>query len=110
MITLAIFILFVAFYALYYTSKKATLTYNHSIEKWMKNHPSQTKFFGVSLLIIAYLIWVATTAFGVGSLVFSIALMTIGSLIVILKPLEYITFKNIFLLFILIGIIEFYYS
>lgn len=110
MITIAICTLVLAFYTLYYTSKKAPLTHNHSIEKWMKNNPSQTKITGVVLLILAYILWISATALGVGTFAFLVALMTIGSLIVILKPLEHITFKNVAILFLLIGIVEFYYS
>ncbi|MGQ7946838.1 hypothetical protein [Flavobacterium sp. WC2509] len=110
MITIANSILFFAFYTLYYTSKRVPLTYNLGFEKWLQRNPNSTKIIGISLLVTSYLLWVFITAFGVGTLLFVIALMTIGSLIVILKPLQIIPLKTILLLFIIIEFLEIYYS
>ena len=110
MITIAVCILFLAFYTLYYTSKRVRLSYNIGFEKWMQKNPSFTKTIGITLLATAYVLWISATAFGVGSLSFVIALMTIGSLIVILKPLKIIPVQTIIALFAIIGIIEIYYS
>lgn len=110
MITIAVCILFLAFYTLYYTSKRVRLSYNIGFEKWMKKNPNPTKIIGITLLATAYVLWISATALGVGSLLFVIALMTIGSLIVILKPLKIIPIQTIIALFAIIGIIEIYYS
>ncbi|WP_281638107.1 hypothetical protein [Flavobacterium marginilacus] len=110
MITIAICVLFLAFYTLYYTSKRASLTYTFSFEKWMRNHPASTKIIGITLLLVAYILWIATFGLGSGTLFFFIALMTIGSLIVILKPLKIIKFEILILLLSLIAILEIYYS
>ncbi|MES2574192.1 MAG: hypothetical protein V4572_04575 [Bacteroidota bacterium] len=110
MITIAISILFLAFYALYYTSKRVHLSYNLGFENWMKKNPKSTKIIGITLLVVAYLLWICVTAFGVGTLLFFIALMTIASLIVILKPLKITSPKTVLLLFSIMGLLEVYYS
>lgn len=110
MITIAICVLFLAFYTLYYTSKRASLTYKFSFEKWMRNNPIATKIIGLCLLVAAYFLWIYSMGLGSGSLFFVVALMTIGSLIVILKPLKIIPLKNIVFLFIVLEILEMYYS
>lgn len=110
MITIAIGLLFLAFYALYYTSKRVPLSYDNDFEKWMKKNPNSIKIAGITLLVLSYFLWVFATALGSGTLLFFIALMTIGSLIVILKPLQIINSKSVLLLFVVMGFFEMYYS
>lgn len=109
MITIASLFVFISFYMLYYTSKKAVLSYDYGFEKWMNNNPRPTKISGLVLLLLAYFLWLFTTALGSGTLLFFIQLMTIGSLIVILSPLKVINTKAVAVLFILSGLIEIYY-
>ncbi|WP_431243707.1 hypothetical protein ACQ9BO_03905 [Flavobacterium sp. P21] len=52
MITIASLVVFLAFYTLYYTSKRATLSYDLGFEKWMQRNPRQTKITGLFLLVI----------------------------------------------------------
>ncbi|WP_444660172.1 hypothetical protein [Flavobacterium columnare] len=110
MITIASSILFSSFYALYNTSKRVPLSYNSGLEKWMKNNPNSTKTIGLTLLVVAYILWVLATSFGVGTLLFVIELMVIGSFIVILKPLKIVNFEMLIILFSTILILEIYYS
>ncbi|MCD0469623.1 hypothetical protein [Flavobacterium sp. JAS] len=110
MITIASLIVFLAFYTLYYTSKRAVLSYDLGFEKWMKKNPKQTKISGFVLLLLAYSLWLFTQSLGCGTLMFFIQLMTIGSLIIILKPLKKVNGKVILALFILIALLEFYYN
>ncbi|WET04959.1 hypothetical protein NYQ10_05795 [Flavobacterium johnsoniae] len=109
MITIASLIVFLAFYTLYYTSKRAVLSYDLGFEKWMKNNPKPTKFIGLFLLLTAYLMWLFTQSLGCGTLMFFIQLMTIGSLIVILQPLKKVNSKALLALLIIIALLEFYY-
>jgi hypothetical protein len=76
----------------------------------MKKNPKLTKIIGVSLLFISYILWLYIASVGSGTLLYIIELMTIGSLIVILKPLKIINSKSLLLLFVLIGFFEVYYS
>lgn len=110
MFTITSAILFSAFYSLYYTSKRVPLTYNLGVERWMHDNPKPTKITGVILLIIAYVLCLYISALGSGSLLFMIELMTIGSLIIILKPLKIVPLKNIAILFIVLEVLEMYYS
>jgi hypothetical protein len=110
MITIAVSLLFLAFYTLYYTSKRVPLSYNNGFEKWMKNNTNPVKIIGLILLVLSYILWVFATAFGAGTLLFFIGLMTIGSLFVILKPLKIINSKILLLLFVIMGFFEMYYS
>jgi hypothetical protein len=110
MITIASLIVFLAFYTLYYTSKRAVLSYDLGFEKWMKKNPKQTKITGLALLLLAYSLWLFTQSLGCGTLMFFIQLMAIGSLIIILKPLKKVNIKIILALFTLIALLEFYYN
>lgn len=110
MITIASLIVFLAFYTLYYTSKRAVLSYDFGFEKWMKRNPKQTKITGLALLVTAYIIWLFTQSFGCGTLMFFIQLMTIGSLIIILAPLKKVNSKAILAIVILIALLELYYN
>lgn len=110
MITIASLIVFLAFYTLYYTSKRAVLSYDLGFEKWMKNNPKQTKITGLSLLLLAYAFWLFTQSLGCGTLMFFIQLMAVGSLIIILTPLKKISSKALLLLFLIIALLEFYYN
>ncbi|MCC9017983.1 hypothetical protein [Flavobacterium lipolyticum] len=109
MITIASLIVFLAFYTLYYTSKRATLSYDLGFEKWMKSNPKPTKFLGLGLLLLAYVLWLLTQSLCCGTLMFFIQLMTIGSLIIILAPLKKISRFAILGFFILAALLEFYY-
>lgn len=110
MVTIASLIVFLAFYTLYYTSKRAVLSYDLGFEKWMKKNPKQTKITGLALLLLAYSLWLFTQSLGCGTLMFFIQLMAVGSLIIILKPLKKVNSKVILALFILIALLEFYYN
>jgi hypothetical protein len=110
MITIASLIVFLAFYTLYYTSKRATLSYDLGFEKWMKKNPKETKITGLGLLLAAYSVWLYTQSLGCGTLMFFIQLMTIGSLIIILAPLKKVNSKVIASLFIIAAVLEIYFN
>lgn len=110
MITIASLIVFLAFYTLYYTSKRAVLSYDLGFEKWMKKNPKQTKITGLALLVTAYAMWLFTQSLGCGTLMFLIQLMTIGSLIIILMPLKKVNSKALFVLLLLAALLEFYFN
>lgn len=109
MITIASLIVFLAFYTLYYTSKRAALSYDLGFEKWMQKNPRQTKITGLLLLASAYSVWLFSQSLCCGTFMFFIQLMTIGSLIIILKPLKKVNSIALLLLFIIVALLEFYY-
>lgn len=110
MITIASLIVFLAFYTLYYTSKRAALSYDLGFEKWMQKNPKQTKITGLILLLTAYIMWLFTQSLGCGTLIFFIQLMTIGSLIIILTPLKKVNSKVLLAILIIAALLEFYYN
>jgi len=110
MITIASLIVFLAFYTLYYTSKRAILSYDLGLEKWMKSNPKPTKIIGLGLLLLAYALWLFSQSLCCGTFMFLIQLMTIGSLIIILSPLKKINKYAIMALFVLVALLEFYYN
>lgn len=99
MISIASLIVFIAFFTLYNTSKRAHLSNTNSIERWLQKKPKQSKILGLVLLLAAYGILLTEKALGCSTLIFSIQIMTIGSLIVILAPLKVINNKLLFALF-----------
>jgi tryptophan-rich sensory protein len=109
MITIASLIVFLSFYTLYYTSKRAVLSYDLGFEKWMQKNPKQTKIIGLFLLLTAYSIWLFMQSLGCGTLMFLIQLMTIGSLIIILTPLKKVSSKILLFIFVIIALLELYY-
>ena len=109
MITIASLIVFLAFYTLYYTSKRAVLSYDLGFEKWMKKNPKQTKITGLALLVTDYAMWLVTQSLCCGTLMFFIQLMTVGSLIIILTPLKKVNTKILVAVLIIAALLELYY-
>lgn len=107
MTTIASLFVFLAFYALYNTSKRVKLAGPLAVHKLLQQKPKQTKALAVGLLAIGYFVLLNHKSFECSILIFSIQIMVIGSLIVILTPLKIV--KTIFLLalFILSTLVEF---
>lgn len=100
--------IFIGFYVLYNTSKKASLSNHFLIETWIQQNSKAAKYIGFSILILAYSCLSTSKSFGVTSLVFVIQLMTIGGLVVLLTPLKIINYKFIIGLFFLAFFFEYY--
>lgn len=95
MISLVSLTVFFAFFVLYNTSKKATLSNNFQVERWIQQNPKPSRFIGLGFLLIAYALLISIKAIGVSTFLFLIQIMTIGSLVVILAPLKIINYKLI---------------
>lgn len=109
MISFIAFNIFLGFYVLYNTSKKATLSNNLQIQRWIQHNPKPSRFVGLAILAIAYSLLISIKAIGASSLIYFIQLMTIGSLVVILAPLKIINYKVVAVLFILAVLVELYF-
>lgn len=109
MVSIASLLVFIAFYALYNTSKRAHLSNVFPLEKWIQENPKYSKITGLSLLFLGYAILLFEKAIGCSTLIFFIQIMTIGSLVVILAPLRIINNKFIIALFTISIFIEFYH-
>ena len=99
MISLISLSIFIAFYTIYNTSKKATLTNNLEVEKWIQQNPKLSKIVSISIFIITYAIFISIKSIGAASLIYCIQIMTIGSLVIILAPLKILNYKTVLLFF-----------
>lgn len=98
--------IFLGFYVLYNTSKKATLESNLQLEKWIQQNPKPSRLIGLSILAIAYSFLISVKAIGASTLIYFIQIMVIGSLIVILAPLRIINYKLVLGTFFLAILLE----
>ncbi len=94
-------ILFLAFYMLYNTSKKAIKSPCFGFEKWVEKNVIYSKLISASLLIMSCVLSCLSYGLGAGIFIFFIDLMTIGSLSVILIPIKVLKIKPIIIVFIL---------
>lgn len=108
MISVVSFLIFIGFYALYYTSQKTYVSYDRAFEQWIKKNTRPTKYVGLVLLLSAFFILLLEKALGSGALTYCILLMTIGSLIIIISPLKIIKPAFVILLFTIAALIECY--
>lgn len=92
--------LFLGFYALYNTSKKAQLYTIFKIEKWFQKNERKGKIIGLGLLLIPIIILTLYRGLGAGILIWFILLMTIGSLTIIISPIRIINYKALIFIFI----------
>lgn len=93
MITLSVFLVFVGFFALYLGSKRIELNFDWPIILWVRRQEINSKGTGVALFLMAALLSIQIWGLGAGMLFFFIQLMTIGSLVVLLTPLNILNYK-----------------
>jgi hypothetical protein len=87
MTVLALIIQILAFYLLYNASKRAQLR-RDAFSVWLQGHASFSKIAGLMLLVIAFALFIVAEGLGVGVFIGFLALMTVGSLIVLFAPLK----------------------
>ncbi|ULC59006.1 hypothetical protein MBM09_13955 [Flaviramulus sp. BrNp1-15] len=107
MISIALLILFLSFYIFYNTSKKVKIQSVFGVENWFQKHIKPSKFIALILLVLALILFINHFGIGVGTLLYFIALMTIGSLVILLYPLNLINYKSLILLIIFMFSFEF---
>lgn len=105
MTTLLTFISLLGFFLLYNTSKKAGLSRSFFLEKMAQGNPEMSKIMGLLLLVVALVGSILFWGTGAGIFGFFVILMTVGSAIVLIAPLRYVSYKlvsGMFLFFLLI--------
>lgn len=107
MITLSVLLVFVGFFVLYLGSKRMELNFNRPIVHWVQRQEINSKGAGVALFLLAGLLSVQIWGLGAGLLFFFVQLMTIGSLIVIITPLNELNYKFLISLVVISFILEF---
>ena len=86
MTLIAILASLAGFYLLYNTSARADVR-KDKVSLWFQRQPLLSKIIGLTILLISFIAFVIANGFGVGLLFGFVALMTSGSLIVLLSPL-----------------------
>jgi hypothetical protein len=87
MILLAISIQTLAFYCLYNTSQRATLT-KDVFSVWLQGHTRFCQIAGLVLLAVSFGLLIIAQGFGTGVFISFLSLMTCGSLIILFIPLK----------------------
>ncbi len=87
MFTISCLILLLGFLGLYSTSQRAVFVVSDNLLAALKKNVMTTKLISGVLLLVALILF--TVAFGLGSgiLLYVIALMTLGGMVIILQPL-----------------------
>jgi len=80
-------LLILGFYLLYNTSKKAILSKNTLIV-WIQKHRTFTKLVGTLLILFSFYQFIRTIGLGAGIFMGLALLMGVGSLLIILLPLN----------------------
>jgi uncharacterized membrane protein len=83
---LAFLTLFLGFYAVYNTSKKNVLQKNNLV-LWIQKHVLFSKITGLLFLSISFYLYRVHYGLGSGICIALVALMVVGSLVVLLFPL-----------------------
>ncbi|WP_461533639.1 hypothetical protein [Sinomicrobium sp.] len=106
MTTLIVIIAFMGFYAFYNASKRAVLSQSWWIAQWLQSHRPTSLALGWCMVLVGILLSVMHYGFGAGICAFVVVLMTVGSLIVIVSPLKFISYRAVVLIAILSFAIE----
>lgn len=106
MISVYLLLLFFGFYILYFTSKRMVAVPTLKFETWIKTHNSAATMGGLSLLLLSCFLFIYSLGLAAGILTYMVMLMTIGSLIILLAPLQLLTYPKICGVFLLALFIE----
>ncbi|WP_335966661.1 hypothetical protein [Galbibacter sp. PAP.153] len=105
MVATTILLMFMGFYALYSSSKRAVLNQS-KFDLWLQEKYSPLKATGLLLITIALGVAILHKGFASGIFYWFIILMTLGSLIVLVSPLRVFNYKAIATTLICIVFIE----
>lgn len=108
MISIALLILYLAFYILYNTSQKAIKNAVFGFETWTYKNNKKAKLLGITLLFASCLLFGLSFGIGAGILFFFVTLMTFGSLVVMLAPVKIIKPKPILTIFLIVFFTEYF--
>ena len=106
MLVLIIAVLFFGFYCCYNTSRRAVILRNYPIEKWLAANSQTANIMGLSFLFAGFFLSVIELGWGGGAFSFLVMLMSIASLIVLLAPIKFFSFRALVILMVLAFLIE----
>ena len=99
--TLLIFFCCIGFYAFYLTSDRIAIDRSTWVSSWVFSNKTTGKAIGFLLLLVSMRLAIEVYGLAAGLCVFFILLMTMASLIIVLKPLKIVGYKSIALLLLL---------
>lgn len=106
MLTVSIFLIFIGFYFLYITSKRADYRSELGIYKWGHANAFQSKYIGILLIVLGLLLDIYLLGWGSGIFSFFVVLMTLASLIILISPIRFFSLKSIVVIGILALLLE----
>lgn len=101
MVTFLALLIFSGFYTGYYSSAKAVLPRNSGLENAIKENPVTARRIALVLLLTALIVSNIYSGTAVGTFQFFILLMTLGSLVVLLAPLQVLTLRSASVIFVI---------
>lgn len=96
MITLTSVFVLLGFWCCYQTSARAVLTHEKNVfVTWIRSNPKGGRLTGLFILSLSLTLEIIYLGIGAGIFAFFIALMTFGSLVVVLAPLRLIKYQSV---------------
>lgn len=106
MISLAILLISIGFYACYLTSKKTKCQPVFGWEWWLKDNEKPANFMGVLLMLLGSFLFVYLFNLGVGIFSSIIAMTIAGSFIILFAPLKIFKFYELFSILVICFLLE----
>src|SRR5699024_3681365 len=95
MLTLIALLCLTGLFLIYQTSKRAKLNHNAFLELWPQSHLKKSRALGVSFLVITLGLAVYHWGISAGIMAFLVLAMCLQSLLLLLPPLRYLTYKTL---------------
>lgn len=106
MLSMVIFLVFTGFYCLYASSNRTEFQGLLRFERPLKQQKAAARAFGSALLLISLALTISSEGVGAGIFSFMVLLMTLGSLIILLAPLQWLSYRTLLPAFSLIVLFE----
>lgn len=98
MLTASILLMFIGFYFLYVTSKRADYKSELFIYNWGHTNTTQSKYLGILLIVLSLVLDILLLGLGSGVFSFFVLLMTLASLVVLLSPLRFFSVPSLLII------------
>ncbi|NIJ45616.1 hypothetical protein FHR24_002084 [Wenyingzhuangia heitensis] len=109
MISILLIILFFGFYLLYTITNRIKVHTTLGFETKLQKNIKLTKYIAMLLLVVSTVLAIYLFGLGVGVLFICLGLMTLGGFIIMLAPLQLITYKNLVIVCVLLFIAEWFH-
>lgn len=110
MLSIIIILVFIGFYLLYATSKRAQALPRNRVQQWVFKNNGLGKPMGLLTLIISQTLSIYSFGLGVGVFSFLVILMTVASTVVLVAPLRFFSNLSLAFIFFIILALELFIS